>query len=84
MKRVLISSIQWYQRSFSAFTPAHCRYIPTCSAYTIEAIEQFGAWRGSLMGGARILRCQPFIKGGFDPVPATFSLRRNPIAKEGK
>ena len=84
MKRMLISSIRWYQRAFSAFTPAHCRYLPTCSAYTIEAIDRFGALKGSLMGAARILRCQPFVKGGFDPVPAKFSLRRNPLTKEEK
>ncbi|MFC6201996.1 membrane protein insertion efficiency factor YidD [Lactiplantibacillus nangangensis] len=84
MKRVLISSIRWYQRAFSAFSPAHCRYWPTCSAYTIEAVDRFGAARGGLMGIARVLRCQPFVKGGFDPVPATFSLRRNPAFKEEK
>ncbi|MDQ7937811.1 membrane protein insertion efficiency factor YidD [Lactiplantibacillus sp. WILCCON 0030] len=84
MKHVLISSIRWYQRAISTFSPAHCRYWPTCSTYTIEAVERFGAARGGLMGLARVLRCQPFVKGGFDPVPAKFSLRRNPAFKEEK
>jgi len=82
MRQLLIGGIRWYQRTISAGTPAHCRYWPTCSAYTVDAIERFGAFKGCLMGTARILRCQPFVKGGFDPVPDHFSLRRNPIAKE--
>lgn len=82
MRRLLIKGVRFYQRAFSAFSPAHCRYYPTCSTYTIDAIERFGALKGSLMGVARILRCQPFVKGGFDPVPAHFSLSRNPQFKE--
>jgi len=82
MRRLLIKGVRFYQRAFSAFSPAHCRYYPTCSTYTIDAINHFGALKGSLMGIARILRCQPFVKGGFDPVPAHFSLRRNPQFKE--
>ena len=60
-----MKGIRFYQRAFSAFSPAHCRYYPTCSNYTLEAIDRFGA-----------------VKGGFDPVPAHFSLRRNPQYKE--
>ncbi|MFC6181458.1 membrane protein insertion efficiency factor YidD [Lactiplantibacillus daowaiensis] len=82
MQRILISSIRWYQRVISAGTAPHCRYWPTCSAYTLTAIERFGAAKGTLMGIARILRCHPFVKGGFDPVPMKFSLRRQPISKE--
>ncbi|WP_130845648.1 membrane protein insertion efficiency factor YidD [Lactiplantibacillus mudanjiangensis] len=76
MQRLLIKSIHWYQRVISANTAPHCRYWPTCSSYTVTAIERFGAAKGSLMGLARILRCHPFVKGGFDPVPTQFSLRR--------
>jgi uncharacterized protein len=50
------------------FMPA-CRYVPTCSEYAAEAIEEHGAIRGSLMAAWRLLRCNPFAKGGFDPVP---------------
>ncbi|MDN3984224.1 membrane protein insertion efficiency factor YidD [Lactiplantibacillus plantarum] len=82
MRRLLMKGIRFYQRAFSAFSPAHCRYYPTCSNYTLEAIDRFGAVKGVLMGVARILRCQPLVKGGFDPVPVHFSLRRNPQYKE--
>lgn len=84
MKRLLVKAIHFYQRAYSAFTPAQCRYQPTCSNYTVGAIERFGAVRGGLMGIARILRCQPFVKGGLDPVPDKFTLRRNPLFREDK
>jgi len=84
MIHVLLSCFRWYQGAISAFSPAHCRYWPTCSAFWFEAFDRFGAARGGLMGAARVLRCQPFVKGGFDPVPEEFSLRRNPAFKEEK
>ena len=64
MKKVLILLIKFYKSAISPYTRAHCKYIPTCSQYGLEAIERFGAltlWR--------ILRCNPFSKGGYDPVP---------------
>ncbi|BAP86099.1 membrane protein [Paucilactobacillus hokkaidonensis JCM 18461] len=78
MLRLIKWMIGWYQRNISAFRPATCRYTPTCSNYMLEATERFGA-AGVLMGLARILRCHPFVKGGFDPVPEHFSLLRNKI-----
>lgn len=84
MRQILMRGIRWYQQRISVATPAHCRYWPTCSTYTLEAIDRFGALKGSLMGTARILRCQPLVKGGFDPVPDHFSLRRNPVSEEDK
>ncbi|RRK10781.1 membrane protein insertion efficiency factor YidD [Lactiplantibacillus garii] len=84
MKRLLIKGIRFYQRAFSAFTPARCRYQPTCSNYAIGAVEKFGWFKGTLMGLARILRCHPFIKGGLDPVPDKFTLRRNPLFREDR
>ncbi|MFB9770216.1 membrane protein insertion efficiency factor YidD [Lactiplantibacillus modestisalitolerans] len=84
MKRLLIKLIRLYQRAFSAFRPAHCRYQPTCSNYALTAITRFGVGRGSLMAIGRILRCQPFVRGGLDPVPDQFTLRRNPLFREDK
>ncbi len=69
MKRLLIFLINWYRRSISPYTPATCKYIPTCSQYGIEAIERFGAFKGSLLTIWRILRCNPWSRGGYDPVP---------------
>mgnify|MGYP002514872044 CR=1 FL=1 len=69
MSRVLIAIIRWYQRYISPYTPPSCRFKPTCSHYGIEAIRLHGAFKGSFMTLWRILRCNPFCKGGFDPVP---------------
>lgn len=82
MKKVLISGVRGYQKHISPLFPPSCRYYPTCSTYTIQAIEKHGAVKGTIMGTARILRCQPFVKGGFDPVPKKFMLRRNPDSEE--
>ena len=69
MKKVLIGLIHFYQRAISAHTPPSCRLVPTCSAYAIEAIERFGAFKGTALAVWRILRCNPLCKGGYDPVP---------------
>lgn len=76
MKRIMVSIIRGYQKTIS---PDHgwlsggkqriCRFHPTCSEYTIQAIEKYGTFKGVGMGIWRILRCNPFNKGGFDPVP---------------
>lgn len=73
MKKIVLKLIEFYQKYISPATPPRCRYIPTCSAYTYEAVENFGVFKGLYLGLKRILRCNPFHKGGFDPVPATFS-----------
>jgi putative membrane protein insertion efficiency factor len=75
VKRVLLASIRAYGRWISAGRPRRCRYEPTCSAYAAEAIERFGAFRGSVLAAWRLLRCNPFSHGGFDPVRERFSLR---------
>jgi len=69
IKRILIAMIRYYQRTISPSLGASCRYLPTCSQYAVEAIETHGAFKGSLLAVWRILRCNPFSRGGYDPVP---------------
>lgn len=78
MKRFLLTAIGFYQRRISPHTPPSCRFTPTCSQYARTAIERFGAWRGGWMALWRILRCNPFCRGGYDPVPEdiTTTIRR--------
>ena len=68
MKSLLISFIRGYQILISPLSPPACRYTPTCSQYTLEAIKKYGAARGTYMGIRRLLRCHPFHAGGYDPV----------------
>ena len=69
MKYLMIKAIRWYQKYLSPMKRTRCPYIPTCSQYGLEAIEKYGALKGSLLAAWRILRCNPFSKGGYDPVP---------------
>ena len=69
MKKVLITLVKGYSLLISPFLGNNCRYYPTCSAYTVEAIERFGALKGLWLGIKRISRCHPFHEGGVDPVP---------------
>lgn len=75
-KRLGIGLIRGYQRWVSPLFPATCRYYPTCSNYAIEAIRLHGLLKGGLMALWRILRCNPFSKGGFDPVAGSDLARR--------
>jgi hypothetical protein len=68
-EKFLISLIRLYQITLSPFFGQQCRFTPSCSEYTRQAIERYGASRGSWLGIRRIVRCQPFCKGGYDPVP---------------
>ena len=68
-RRLLIAPIKVYQRVISPLLPAACIYTPTCSQYAYTAIERFGALRGSWLALKRLLRCNPFCRGGYDPVP---------------
>lgn len=69
MKELFLKLIRFYQTAISPHTSPKCKYYPTCSQYTYEAIERFGALKGGFMGLWRILRCNPWSKGGYDPVP---------------
>ena len=70
LKKILISLIKFYSIYLSPLKRnSHCRYIPTCSTYAIEAIEKYGPFKGTFLALKRILRCNPFSKGGCDPVP---------------
>ena len=70
MKKIMIHMIRFYQKYLSPLkVRTHCIYTPTCSQSAIEALEKYGALKGSLLAIWRILRCNPFSKGGYDPVP---------------
>jgi putative membrane protein insertion efficiency factor len=69
MKRVLLAMLRFYKRSISPLLPNACRFTPTCSEYAMEAIQKHGALKGTGLAIWRVLRCNPFCKGGYDPVP---------------
>lgn len=69
LKSIAIGTIRFYQHYISRFTPPSCRFYPTCSQYGVESINRFGFFKGGLMTIIRILKCNPFHPGGFDPVP---------------
>ena len=69
MKKVCLLLIRFYRVFLSPLKPPSCRYIPTCSEYALIAIEKYGAMKGGWMAVKRVLRCHPFHKGGYDPVP---------------
>ena len=68
MKYLVLDMLAVYKAMVSPFLPPACRFEPTCSEYTKQAVEKYGAIKGTWMGVKRILRCQPFCKGGHDPV----------------
>jgi uncharacterized protein len=67
-KRLVVGWLRAYKWALSPMFPPSCRYIPSCSEYAMEAVEGYGAVRGSWMALRRVLRCHPFVKGGYDPV----------------
>lgn len=69
LQRVALGMLRGYKWAISPLLPPACRYVPTCSEYAMEAVERYGVLRGSWMAAGRLLRCHPFVKGGYDPVP---------------
>ena len=72
MKKILLFLIRFYRRNISPAKPPCCRFIPTCSAYALEAVEKYGAWKGGWLALKRLCRCHPFHKETsyiYDPVP---------------
>jgi uncharacterized protein len=78
---VVLAPIRIYQRLISPALPRRCRYEPTCSSYAVDAVREFGVLRGLVLAGWRLLRCNPFSRGGYDPVEAQtlFKPRRKEI-----
>jgi uncharacterized protein len=68
VRRLFIGLLQAYRKFLSPMLPPSCRYEPSCSLYTVQAIEKYGVLKGLFMGTLRVLRCHPFARGGFDPV----------------
>ena len=68
MKKMMVKSIRIYQKYISPMKGTKCPYIPSCSQYGLEAVEKYGALKGGAMAAWRILRCNPFSSGGYDPV----------------
>ena len=78
MRTILIAFVKVYRFVLSPFIGQHCRFTPTCSQYAIEAIEEYGAMKGSWMAVRRLSKCHPFHTGGWDPVP------ENPVNTKSK
>ena len=69
MKKFLIAAVKFYRKNISPARPPCCRFSPTCSEYALEALEKYGALKGTYLAIRRLLKCNPFHKGGYDPVP---------------
>lgn len=72
MKKPILLLLRGYKRFVSPLLGQRCRFHPSCSTYTMEAVERFGAVRGGWLGACRVARCHPFHPGGYDPVPETW------------
>jgi len=75
-RRAVIAPITFYQRVISPALPRRCKYEPTCSAYASRAVQRYGILRGIVLAGWRLLRCNPWSHGGYDPVEAQTLFRR--------
>ena len=75
MTELVIRMLRWYKRRISPGLPPSCRFVPTCSEYAMEALMRYGLLRGLALSAWRVLRCNPFGKSGYDPVPRRFLFR---------
>ena len=76
-KNVVLSLLRGYKWALSPLMRPACRYVPTCSDYAMEAVDRYGVFRGSLMAMWRVLRCHPFVQGGYDPVVKSSVVKLN-------
>lgn len=74
LRKIYLIPVFIYRKIFSPLKPPCCRFTPTCSAYAVQAIEKFGIFKGTVLAVYRVLRCNPFCKGGIDNVPDEFTL----------
>ena len=72
LQKITLGILRGYKWAISPLLPPACRYLPTCSEYAMEAVERYGVMRGGWMAVTRLLRCHPFVKGGYDPVKSEF------------
>lgn len=82
MKHIFVFLVRVYQKCISPLKPSCCRFYPTCSAYAVQAIQKHGAFKGLYLAVKRIFRCNPFHKGGIDPVPEKFTFFRKKEIKK--
>ena len=80
LAKMLLAALWFYKKCISPWLPPACRFTPTCSEYAMEAVIKHGALKGSALAVWRLLRCQPFSKGGYDPVPEPSNSRQGPKA----
>lgn len=84
MTSLVLALLRLYRRAVSPLLPPACRFVPTCSEYAQEAVTLHGAFRGSALAFWRLLRCHPFVRGGYDPVPRPTSLAHDCAHSHGR
>jgi uncharacterized protein len=78
LSRIVLAPLVLYQRAISPLLPRRCKYEPTCSAYALQALREYGILRGLVLGAWRLLRCNPLSHGGYDPVGAQRLFKTTP------
>ncbi|MBQ9745168.1 MAG: membrane protein insertion efficiency factor YidD [Clostridia bacterium] len=79
MKKILKFFIKLYRKFLSPILPQSCRFEPSCSQYALEALDKHGVIKGTILSVYRVLRCNPFCRGGYDPVPDKFTFKRQEL-----
>jgi uncharacterized protein len=80
VKLLVLAPIRFYRRVISPALPPRCKYYPSCSEYAVQAVESYGILRGTVLAAWRLLRCNPFSHGGYDPVSAQTLFRRSHLS----